>query len=252
MKSMIVGNASGTLVQRSENLRNEPIHCVASARISAPRYVNGRLRNRPTTAAANAVMIRNVSVVVDMSAVSGASRMPASAASEQPSAHAKLESTDDRAPPSAARSRLSTTARIAIPMRVRNNKMRRPIASATATMIVMKRCHVSSTSPMWKPFPSKSCGIECAVFWFQIMFAIPINANNRPTVTMSCTTRGLPCRWRMIARSSPIPISGAITSTTSGTAMTCGTFHCTVSCQSTYARNMPIAPCAKLKMPVVV
>ena len=37
MKSMIVGNASGTLVQRSENRRNEPIHCVASARISAPR-----------------------------------------------------------------------------------------------------------------------------------------------------------------------------------------------------------------------
>ena len=34
--------------------------------------------------------------------------------------------------------------------------------------------------------------------------------------------------------------------------MTCGTPWLTVSSQSTYARNMPIAPWAKLKMPVVV
>ena len=56
----------------------------------------------------------------------------------------------------------------------------------------------------------------------------------------------------MIARSRPMPMSGAITSTVSGTAMICGTPWSTVSSQSTYARNMPIAPCAKLKMPVVV
>ena len=37
-----------------------------------------------------------------------------------------------------------------------------------------------------------------------------------PTVTESCTTSALPWRWRMIARSSPIPSRGAITSTTRG------------------------------------
>ena len=56
----------------------------------------------------------------------------------------------------------------------------------------------------------------------------------------------------MIARSRPIPIRGAITSTVSGTAMSCGTPWSTASSQSTYARNIPIAPWAKLKMPVVV
>ncbi len=90
-------------------------------------------------------MMSRVSTVVDMSAVSGAIRIPASAASEQPRAHAKLDSTVERAPPSAASSRLSTTARMATPMRVRNSRIRRPIANATATMMVMKRCHVSST-----------------------------------------------------------------------------------------------------------
>jgi hypothetical protein len=56
----------------------------------------------------------------------------------------------------------------------------------------------------------------------------------------------------MIARSRKIPSAGAITSTVSGTAITWGTPWLTDSSQSTYARNMPIAPCAKLKMPVVV
>ena len=191
-------------------------------------------------------------MVVDMSAVSGAIRIPANAATEQPSAQAKLESTDERAPSSAASSRLSTTARIAMPIRVRTKRMRNPIASATATMIVMNRCQVSNTSPMWNPRPAKSCGIECALFWFQIMFARPTNAKSNPTVTMSCTTSCLPCRWRMIARSSPIPSNGAMTSTTSGSATACGTPCATVSSQSTYARNMPIAPWAKLNTPVVV
>ncbi len=37
MKSMIVGSALGTFVQRSENLRNDPMYCVANARMIAPR-----------------------------------------------------------------------------------------------------------------------------------------------------------------------------------------------------------------------
>src|SRR4051812_36477822 len=84
------------------------------------------------------------------------------------------------------------------------------------------------------------------------MLASPMKANIRPMVTVSCTTSSLPCRCRMIARSRKIPSAGAITSTVSGTAITWGTPWFTDSSQSTYARNMPIAPCAKLKMPVVV
>ena len=50
---------------------------------------------RPTAAAANDVMINSVSgPLVDMP-VSGASRIPASAASEQPSAHEKLDTIDE-------------------------------------------------------------------------------------------------------------------------------------------------------------
>ncbi len=47
-------------------------------------------------------------------------------------------------------------------------------------------------------------------------------------------------------------MSGAMISTVTGTAITWGTPWFTASSQSTYARNIPIAPCAKLKMPVVV
>ena len=40
-----------------------------------------------------------------------------------------------------------------------------------------------------------------------------------------------------------------MTSTTSGSTNTCGRPWSTVSSQSTYAKNMPIAPWAKLKTP---
>ena len=103
------------------------------------------------------------------------------------------------------------------------------------------------------PGPANSCGIECASFWFQIMFARPMNANIRPTVTMSCTTRGLPCRCRMIARSSAMPEQRRDDEHDERQHdRPAAARGATVSSQSTYARNMPIAPCAKLKMPVVV
>ncbi len=56
----------------------------------------------------------------------------------------------------------------------------------------------------------------------------------------------------MIVRSSRTPKSGASTSTTSGNTMSWGQWRSTVSSQSTYAKNMPIAPWAKLNTPVVV
>ena len=53
---------------------------------------------------------------------------------------------------------------MAMPSRVRNSKMRRPIASATAVTIVAKRCHVSTTSPILNPCPLNSGGSECACY----------------------------------------------------------------------------------------
>jgi hypothetical protein len=77
--------------------------------------------------------------------VSGASRMPASAASEQPSPHEKLETISERAPIRLASPRLSTTARIETPSRVRNSRMRNPIASAIASTTVSVLAHVTTT-----------------------------------------------------------------------------------------------------------
>ncbi len=192
--SIAVGIAAGAVAQRPPNSRNVCEYCNARARINAPRYVSGRLRMRPTAAAANDVMISSVSgPLVDMP-VSGASRIPESAASEQPSAHEKLETLDDRAPARLARPRLSTTARIATPRRVRNSRMRRPMARPTASPTVRSRAYVSTTPATWKPFWPNRVGIVWLRFWSQIMLARPMNANMSPTVTRSCTTSSLP--WR--------------------------------------------------------
>ena len=48
------------------------------------------------------------------------------------------------------------------------------------------------------------------------------------------------------------PMSGAATNTVSRSATKVWMPQSTWSCQNTYARNMPIAPWAKLKMPDVV
>src|SRR6266705_2716170 len=59
----------------------------------------------------------------------------------------------------------------------------------------------------------------------------------------------------MITRSSATPANGASTSMTSGSATHVGQpqpLKLSVNCQYTYAKNMPIAPWAKLNTPVVV
>ena len=221
--SITVGIAAGAVAHRPPNCRNVCDHSIARARISAPRYVSGRLRIRPTAAAANDVMISNVSgPLVDMPA-SGARRMPASAAREQPSAHEKLDTSSERAPTRLARPRLSTTARIDTPRRVRNSNRRKPMASTIASTTVRRRAHVTTMPATRKPPSPNRVGSVWLRFWSQIMLARPMNANMRPTVTMSWTTSSLPCRWRIMARSRPMPISGAITRTVSGIAITCGT-----------------------------
>ena len=62
----------------------------------------------------------------------GASKMPASAASDDPIAHPSWLTRVGAAPVRATRSGSSTTARSAMPERVRNRYRRSPIATAAA------------------------------------------------------------------------------------------------------------------------
>ena len=101
-------------------------------------------------AAANALTMSSVSPSMLIS-TSGASRMPASAASDEPIAHASDDARSGFAPCSAASVGLSTTARIASPMRERLRNSRRPTAIAMPSTIVMKRCQSTTVSPTWKP-----------------------------------------------------------------------------------------------------
>ena len=106
-------------------------------------------------AAAKAFTIRSVSPSMLMS-TSGARRMPARAASDEPIAHASDEARAGFAPCKAASDGLSTTARIARPMRERLRNWRSPTAIATPRTIVMKRCQSTTVSPTWNPrFPNR-------------------------------------------------------------------------------------------------
>ena len=92
--------------------------------MSAPTKVIGRLRSRPTTAAAKPFRARRVSWV-DVNPVcptSGAMRTPASAASMKPSTQPICDIRYGLAPASATSSGSSTTARMATPSRARRRK----------------------------------------------------------------------------------------------------------------------------------
>ena len=73
-----------------------------------------------------------------------------------------------------------------------------------------------------------------------------------PTVVTICATSGASDMARIKTRSMIAPISGAATNTVNKSAMKVWMPQSTWSCQKMYARNIPIAPCAKLKMPEVV
>ena len=86
--------------------------------MSPPAKAHGRLLSRAMAAAAAATMMMRVRFSTTMP-VSGAMRMPARPAVMAPSAQADTLITEGRAPVRPARSRLSTTARIEMPSRVR-------------------------------------------------------------------------------------------------------------------------------------
>ena len=82
-------------------------------------------------------------------------RMPASAASEQPSAQLSDESRAGRVPLRRASERSSTTARIDTPVRVPNRKTRRPAATATASTMAMSWWYVTPTPNTMTLLPPK-------------------------------------------------------------------------------------------------
>ena len=250
--SMICGMARGAVVQRPVQLRKFCWNSNTRPINKPPANVRGRLLSRPMIAAANAARISRVSVCTSRVASSSARKMPATAAIDDPSAHENIETRPGLIPLRPASSRLSTTARMATPRRVRDSSTLSPSARPRPTTIVMKRDHGISVSPIWKPdVPKKRsmCRVSCGS---QISPASPMSANIRPMVVTSWATSGASAIARMSVRSINAPMSGAATNTVSSRAMNVWMPQSTRSCQKTYARNMPIAPWAKLKMPEVV
>jgi hypothetical protein len=99
----------------------------------APMKVRGKLRSRPNMAAAMESRTSNVKVVTSkVPPPIGVMRMPASAASAPPRAHEIAASRSGRPPFISNSAGLSTTARMATPVRIRWNRKRIPTATSTA------------------------------------------------------------------------------------------------------------------------
>ena len=105
---------------------------------------------------------------------------------------------------------------------------------------------------MWKPWIPKRNGTVRGVVTSQMVSAMPINPNRRPIVTTSCTTSVDPTSRRISTTSRNTPNSGAATNTVSTMAARFERPWLIESSQNTNAMSIPIAPWAKLKMPVDV
>ncbi len=90
-------------------------------------------------AAANASTMNSVSVEGSSALSSSARKMPASAAIDEPSAHAVMVAEAGRAPLRTVRSRLSTTARMVTPSRVWYSRNRSSSPTAMPVAIVTTR-----------------------------------------------------------------------------------------------------------------
>ena len=250
--SMICGMASGAVVHRPVQLRKFCWNSKTSPINNPPKNVNGRLFNRPMIAAANAARISSVRVCTSRVASSSARKMPATAAIAEPNAHENIETIPGLMPLRPASSRLSTTARIATPSRVRESSTLSPSARPRPTTMVMKRDHGISVSPIWNPLVPKNRLMWRVSCGSQIRPASPMRASMRPMVVTICATRGASAILRIRVISMIAPMIGAATNTVSKSATNVCTPQPTWICQNTYARNIPIAPWAKLKMPEVV
>ena len=216
--------------------------------------MSGRLRSRPTTAAANAVMMRNVerrSSTCRPSRARGG--CPASAASEQPSAHAKLDSTAERAP----LERGEVTVVDDGPHRDADARPEQQDAQADGERDrdhdVMNRCHVSTTSPMWNAVPLEERGQRVGVVLVPDHVRETDEREHQPDRDHELHDERLALQVAHDRAVEPdAEERGDHEHDERQRERAAANPWWTVSSQSTYARNMPIAPWAKLKMPVVV
>ena len=218
----------------------------------APTTAKGRFLSAPNAAAAKAMMTTLLRVA-GSSPNSGAMRIPPKAPNMDPSAHEVDDTRLGRAPLRAANSRLSTTALMAVPIRIRRNRYRMEIAMAMATTNTISRCQGSRDGPRSTPFSiPKRNGTRRAVSASQITPTSASNNTMTATVTMSCTTRVAVLKRRINKMSRNTPNAGANNpTTTSRASMECQS-RFTCSSQYRKAEKTPMAPWAKLNPPVVV
>ena len=203
-------------------------------------------------AAANASMMSRVRVCTSSDASSSARKIPAMAAIPDPSAHENIDTRPGFTPFRPASSRLSTTARIATPRRVRDRRNFNPTARSRPVTMVMKRDQGMSVWPIMNPSVPKNRSIRRGVCGSQKMAARPMRASMRPIVVTICATSGASASRRIRTISMIAPISGAATKTVRMNATNVCMPRSVCSVQKMNAPNIPIAPCAKLKMPDVV
>jgi hypothetical protein len=109
--------------------------------------VSGRLRNAPRAAAPNACTTSSV-MSVGSSGSSGASSTPDADANITPMIHAVRRTRVVLVPVSSTRFGSSTTARIAVPVRVKRNIAYRPAVATTAMPNVMRSEYWTNVSPI--------------------------------------------------------------------------------------------------------
>ena len=109
-----------------------------------------------------------------------------------------------------------------------------------------------NVEPRLKPLVPKKVPMLRDVFGSQMEAASPMNASISPIVTASWATSGASFSRRMSTRSMTPPSSGAATSTVKRNATSVWRPRSTFSSQYTNAISIPMAPCAKLKIPDVV
>ena len=157
-----------------------------------------------------------------------ASRMPASEASTDPRIQLYRAIEIGGAPFNAARVGLSTTARMATPVRLTNRRLRSTSATTTASTIAATLSRVRRASQMLMVCDPTRLSSRAPVSGGQNFCARPMHITNKAmvTTTLVCT---LASRNDRITRSVAIPTSGANTASTITTPNIVGTPCCTVS-----------------------
>ena len=116
----------------------------------------------------------------------------------------------------------------------------------------MKRDQGMRVWPIMNPLVPKNRSIRRGVCGSQRMAARPMRASIRPIVVTICATSGASASRRIRTISMIAPSAGVSTKTVRANARNVCMPQSTCSFQKMNAPNIPIAPCAKLKMPDVV